>query len=67
MEIDTHVIDNMHNIFTGWWPAMEVTRNWVKGKVISAHNCHGGIGQGNFKYAWMAEDAPDGRGGTNVV
>jgi len=67
MEIDTHVIDNMEHIFTGWWPAMDVTRHWAQGHVISAHNCHGGIGQGNFKYMWMAEDAPGGRGGKNIV
>lgn len=67
MDIDTHVIDNMHHIFTGWWPGMDVTRSWAQGHVISAHNCQGGIGQGNWKYMWMAEDAPNGRGGKNIM
>ena len=65
-QINERVVENVDNIWVGWWPSADITRGWLHGMVVSTHNCFNGIGQGNYKYFWIDETAPDGRGGKPI-
>lgn len=65
-DINDRIIDNVDHIWLGQIGGFDVSQPWLHGHTISTHNCVDGIGLGNMKYVWIGEDAPDGRGGTNI-
>jgi ABC-type transport system substrate-binding protein len=65
-QIDDRIVDTAAHLFFGWWPSADVSRGWLRGFVVSPHNCLNGIGQGNYKYIWMGPNAPEGRGGKPI-
>jgi ABC-type transport system substrate-binding protein len=62
-QMTTRIVENVDNLWFGWIGGIEIDRAWLHGMVMSTHNCYNGIGLGNYKYAWIDQTAPDGRGG----
>ncbi|MGD9891818.1 MAG: ABC transporter substrate-binding protein, partial [Dehalococcoidia bacterium] len=65
-QMTERVVDQVDYLWFAWIGGIEVDQPWLHGMVMSTHNCHNGIGLGNYKYAWIDQTAPDGRGGRPV-
>jgi peptide/nickel transport system substrate-binding protein len=60
------IVENVDHLWFTWIQGIEIDHPWLHGMVMSNHNCVNGIGWGNYKYVWMGENAPDGRGGKPI-
>jgi len=65
-QMSTRIVDNVDHLWFGWIGGIEVDQPWFHGEVMSVHNQPNGIGLGNYKYVWIDETAPGGRGGKPV-
>ena len=65
-QMTTRIVDNVDDIWFGWISGIEVDRGWLHGTLMSTHNQPNGIGLGNYKYIWIDQTAPDGRGGKPI-
>jgi peptide/nickel transport system substrate-binding protein len=65
-QVTDRIVDQVDHLWFGWIGGIEVDQPWLHGMVMSTHNCYNGIGLGNYKYAWIDQSAPDGRGGKPV-
>jgi hypothetical protein len=65
-QVTDRIVDQVDHLWFGWIGGIEVDQPWLHGMVMSTHNCYNGIGLGNYKYAWIDQTAPDGRGGKPV-
>jgi ABC-type transport system substrate-binding protein len=62
-QMTSRIVENVDDIWFGWIGGMEVDRSWLHGTIMSTHNQPNGIGLGNYKYIWIDQNAPEGRGG----
>jgi ABC-type transport system substrate-binding protein len=62
-QMNNRIVDNVDHLFFAGIGGIEINRAWLHGVTISTTNCFDGVGLGNYKYTWIDQSAPDGRGG----
>ena len=57
------ITDNVDHLWYGAAQGIVVAQPWLHGAMVCNHSCFHGYGGGNYKYLWLGENAPGGRGG----
>ena len=65
-QMTQRIVDQVDHLWLGWIGGIEVDQPWLHGIIMSTHNQPNGIGLGNYKYIWIDQTAPDGRGGRPI-